>query len=116
MSFISDIQLHIQNIKYSSPSIYSGIEILLVLDGELAVETDRSMHQLSEDHLFVINRNQPYEIRGIQKNTVLKMGIPDSFLSHFYPEYRFHKFNLFSPEIDRGKEKTITEIRERAAS
>ena len=111
MSSISDIQLHIQNIKYSSPTIYSGIEILLVLDGELAVETDRSMHQLSEDHLFVINRNQPYEIRGIQKNTVLKMGIPDSFLSHFYPEYRFHTFNLFSPEIDRGKENTITELR-----
>ncbi|WP_026568088.1 helix-turn-helix domain-containing protein [Bacillus sp. UNC41MFS5] len=111
MPSLSDIQLRIQNIEYSSTTIYSGLEILLVLDGELVVETDRSMHQLHVDHLFVINRNQPYEIRAIKKNTVLKMSIPDSFLSHFYPEYRFYTFNLFSPEIDRGKENTITELR-----
>ena len=111
MSSISDIQLLIQNIEYSSPTIYSGLEILLVLNGQLAIETDQSLHQLSEDHLFVINRNQPYEIRGITKNTVLKISIPDSYLSHFYPEYRFYKFNLFSPEISRGKENTITELR-----
>jgi len=111
MPSINDVILRIQNIKYSSTAIYSGLEILLVLDGELAVETERSVHQLGEDHLFVLNRNQPYEIRGIRKNTVLKMSIPDSFLAHFYPEYRFRTFDLFSPDIDRGKENTITELR-----
>jgi beta-xylosidase/AraC-like DNA-binding protein len=111
MENVENFQLCLQNIEFLSSRIYPGIEILLVLDGELVVETDSGLHQLQENDLLVINRNQLYQVRAIKKNTVLTLSIPDTFISKYYKEYRHYHFHLFSQQIDRGKENIITQMR-----
>ena len=78
---IGDFQLRLQNIEFLSSRMYSGIEILLVIDGEIMVETNSGFYQLQENDLLVINRNQLYQVRGAKKNIVLTLSIPDTFIS-----------------------------------
>ncbi|PGV52521.1 helix-turn-helix domain-containing protein [Bacillus sp. AFS037270] len=111
MENVEDFQLHLQNIEFLSSRIYQGIEILLVLDGELVVEMDSGFFQLQENDLLVINRNQLYKVRAVKKNTVLTLSIPDTFISKYYQEYRHYHFNLFSRQVDRGKENIIVQMR-----
>lgn len=106
-----DFQLRLQNIELLSSTLYSGIEIFLVLDGELVIETNSRFYHLKEYDYIVINRNQIYQVRGTKKNTVLTLSISDSFISQYYPEYRRYQFELFSQQIDRGKENLMSEMR-----
>ena len=66
---------------------------------------------MQENDLLVINRNQLYQVRGTKKNIVLALSIPDSFINQYYEEYHHYRFELFSQQIDRGKEGIIYELR-----
>lgn len=111
MENAENFQLHLQNIELLSSRTYPGIEILLVLDGELVIEMDRGFYQLEENDLLVINRNQLYQVRAVKKNTVLTLSIPDPFISQYYEEYRHYHFHLFSQQVERGKENIIVQMR-----
>jgi beta-xylosidase/AraC-like DNA-binding protein len=111
MGNVENFQLRLQNIELLSSRIYPGIEILLVLDGDLVVEMDSGFYQLKDNDLLVINRNQLYQVRAVKNNTVLTLSIPDTFISKFYEEYRHYQFHLFSQQIDRGKETIIVQVR-----
>lgn len=96
MENVENFQLRLQNIEFLSSRIFPGIEMLLVLDGELAVDMDSGFYHLKENDLLVINRNQLYQVRSLKNNTVLTLSIPDTFISQFYEEYRQYQFQLFS--------------------
>ncbi|GHH98711.1 helix-turn-helix domain-containing protein [Neobacillus kokaensis] len=115
MDHTEDYQLSLQNIEFLSSRIYPGVEILLVLDGELVVEMDSGIYYLRENDLLVINRNQLYQVRAVKNNTVLIVRIPDTFISKYYEEYRQYHFHLFSQQIDRGKENIMAELRKSLA-
>ena len=111
MDKVDEFQLHLQNIEFLSSTMYSGLKILLVIDGEIVVETNSRFYQMRENDLLVINRNQLYQVRGTKKNVVLALSIPDSFIYQYYEEYHHYRFELFSQQIDRGKESIIYELR-----
>jgi beta-xylosidase/AraC-like DNA-binding protein len=111
MENAESFQLRLQNIEFLSSRTYPGIEIFLVLDGELVVEMDHGFFQLKENDLIVINRNKLYQVHALKKNTVLTLSIPDTFISKYYEEYRNYHFHLFSQQIDRGKENIIVQMR-----
>jgi beta-xylosidase/AraC-like DNA-binding protein len=111
MENAENFQLRLQNIEYLSSRIYPGIEILLVLDGELVVEMDNGFYQMKEYDLLVVNRNQLYQVRAVKNNTVLTVSISDTFISKYYEEYRHYHFQLFSQQTDRGKESIIAQMR-----
>ena len=111
MDKVDEFQLHLQNIEFLSSTMYPGIKILLVIDGEIVVETNSRFYQMQENDLLVINRNQLYQVRGTKKNVVLALSIPDSFINQYYEEYHHYRFELFSQQIDRGKESIIYELR-----
>ncbi|MDP4087462.1 MAG: helix-turn-helix domain-containing protein [Bacillota bacterium] len=111
MENVENFQLRLQNIEFLSSRIFPGIEMLLVLDGELAVDMDSGFYHLKENDLLVINRNQLYQVRSLKNNTVLTLSIPDTFISQFYEEYRQYQFQLFSQQVDRGKENIIVQMR-----
>ncbi|MCM3568546.1 helix-turn-helix domain-containing protein [Neobacillus mesonae] len=110
-----NFQLNLQNIEFLSSRIYPGIEILLVLDGEIIVETDSGIYQMKENDLLVINRNQVVQVRAVKHNTVFSLRIPDAFISKYYEEYRHYQFHLFSGQIDRGKENILAQLRKSLA-
>jgi beta-xylosidase/AraC-like DNA-binding protein len=111
MENVENFQLRLQNIEFLSSRIFPGIEILLVLDGELVVEMDSGLYHLKDNDLLVINRNQLYQVRAAKHNAVLTLSIPETFISKFYEEYRHYHFHLFSQEVDRGKENMIVQMR-----
>ncbi|WP_066307046.1 helix-turn-helix domain-containing protein [Bacillus sp. FJAT-29814] len=111
MDHAGSFQLLLQNIEFLSSRIYQGIKILLVLDGEIIVETDYGFFHLKENDLLVINRNELYQVKAVKNNTVLSLGIPDSFISDYYKEYRHYHFHLYSQQMDRGKETIMAQMR-----
>lgn len=110
MENTDNVQLLLQNIEFLSSRIYPGIQIFLVLDGELVVEMESGFYQMKENDLLVINRNQLYEVRSIKNNTVLTLSIPDEFISKYFEEYRYYQFDLYSRQMDRGKESIIAQM------
>ncbi|MHC0038734.1 helix-turn-helix domain-containing protein [Pseudoneobacillus sp. C159] len=111
MGNVEDFQLLLQNIEFLSSRIYQGVKILLVLDGEILVEMDQGFYQLKENDVLVINRNQLYQVQAVKNNTVLTLGIPDKFISKYYEDYRHYRFQLYSQQMDRGKENILAQIR-----
>ena len=45
MDKVDEFQLHLQNIEFLSSTMYPGIKILLVIDGEIVVETNSRFYQ-----------------------------------------------------------------------
>ncbi len=112
----SDFQISLQQIKFLAPRVNKGIRFILVVDGELKIETNSRFYDLKENDLLVINRNQLYRVQGSDKNSVLILTISDAFMDHHYGEYRNHRFECFSREVDMGREEMILSIRKLLAN
>jgi hypothetical protein len=48
MDKVDEFQLHLQKIEFLSLTMYPGIKILLVIDGEIVVETNSRFYQWLE--------------------------------------------------------------------
>jgi beta-xylosidase/AraC-like DNA-binding protein len=111
MGDTESFQLLLQNIEFLSSRLYQGVKIFLVLEGEIVVEMDQGYFQLKENDVLVINRNQLYQVQAENSNTVLSVSIPDHFISKYYEDYCHYHFQLYSPQMDRGKENILAMVR-----
>lgn len=100
----SDFLIELKRIETLTPKVNRGILILFVIDGSLTVETDSQFYSLEDNDLLVLNRNEVYEARAKNKNTVLSVMITDSFFSRNYPDYHNRRFHCFSREVEMGRE------------
>lgn len=107
----TDFQISLQNIEFLAPRVNKGIKIILVINGELKIETNSRFYHLEEKDLLVINRNQLYEVQGSESNSTLSLTISDAFMDHHYAEYRNRRFECYSREIDMGRDDMIQSIR-----
>lgn len=107
----TDFDITLKEIKYLSPRVSYGIEIIFVINGEITVETDSRIYVLKEKDVLVINRNELYQIIGKSNNTVLLLTISDFYIDQFYDEYRKSRFECFSQEVDIGREELLNNIR-----
>ncbi len=108
---LSDFQISLQNIEFLAPRVNKGIRFILIIDGELKIETNSRFYHLKENDLLVINRNQLYQVQASGNNSVLILNISDAFMDHHYGEYRNRRFECFSREVDMGREEMILSIR-----
>ena len=58
---MTDYQIRLQKIGFLASRINQGLEFILVLSGELIVETNSRFYRLKEKDLLVLNRNQLYQ-------------------------------------------------------
>lgn len=107
MSQANDFHIRLQQIETLSPKLNQGVQIILVLNGNLTVETNSRYYHMEEEDLLVINHNQLYKAEGARDNRTLIINIPDSFMNKYYEEYRNAHFDCFSKEIDLGRETMI---------
>lgn len=107
----ADFQLSFQQIRLLAPKINRGVQLVLVISGELKIETYNRFYHLFENDVLVINRNQLYEIQGNEENKVMILSISDHFMEDHYAEYHNHRFECYSREIDLGREEMILAIR-----
>lgn len=108
---VTDFQIILQKIEFLSNRVNSGIKLILIINGDLTVETNSRYYRLEEKDLMVINRNQLYQIRGSENNCVLMLNISDAFINQYYADYRNHRFECYSREVDIGRESMINSIR-----
>ena len=106
-----DLDLRIQRIGYVAQTLNRGIEFVLVIDGELKIETRNRIYQLKEKDLLIINRNELFEMQGNKQNSVLRFTISDTYMDPFYEEYRNSRFECFSGDIDMGREVLLDQLR-----
>jgi hypothetical protein len=108
---LSDFQLSFQHIDVLVPRVNKGIQFILVISGELKIETSSRFYHLEEKDLLVINRNQLYQVQGSENNRVMMVTISDAFMDHHYADYRNRRFECYSREIDLGREEMIFSLR-----
>ncbi|MGJ9459902.1 helix-turn-helix domain-containing protein [Oceanobacillus sp. CF4.6] len=108
---ITDFTINLQQIKILAPRLNKGIQIILVIHGELTVETNSRFYPLKERDVLVINRNQLYQADGSIENRVLILTISDRFMLEQYEEYPYSRFECNSLDIDMGRESMIDRIR-----
>ncbi|MCG7343546.1 helix-turn-helix domain-containing protein [Sporosarcina sp. ACRSL] len=113
---MSDFQISFQHIDVMVPRIKKGIQVILVLSGKLKIETSDRFYHMEENDLLVINRNQLYQAQGYEENRVMVLSISDRFMERHYANYRNHRFECFSREIDLGREEKILTIRKLLAN
>ncbi|WP_428911666.1 helix-turn-helix domain-containing protein [Niallia sp. Krafla_26] len=108
---LTEFQISLKNIQFLSPRMNQGLQFIFVINGELTVETDRRFFVLKEQDLLLINRNQLYQAQGNGTNCVLMLTISDSFMDQYYSTYRNSRFDLFSQDIDMGRETMLDQMR-----
>jgi beta-xylosidase/AraC-like DNA-binding protein len=108
---LTDFQISLKKIQFLSPKVNQGLKFIFVIDGELMVEIDSRYYVLKEQDLLVINRNQLFQVKGNAANRVLVLDISDSFMDRYYPEYRNSRFEVFSQEIEMGREIMLDKMR-----
>lgn len=110
-SLITDFDISLKEIKYLSPRVTNGLEIIFVINGEITIETDSRFYVLKEKDLLVVNRNELYQILGKPNNTVFTLKISDSFIDKYYDEYRNIRFECYSKEVDIGRGELLNNLR-----
>jgi len=113
---LSDFQISFQHIDSLNPRVNKGILLILVISGELKIETSSRFYHLKEKDLLVINRNQLYQVVGSENNRVMIVTISDAFMDYHYTAYRNSRFECYSREIDLGREDMIVSIRKLLAN
>lgn len=108
---LSDFQISFQNIDVLVPRVNNGIQFIMVISGELRIETSSRFYHMEEKDLLVINRNQLYQVNGNENNRVMILTISDAFMDYHYADYRNRRFECYSKEIDLGREEMILSIR-----
>ncbi|WP_077325095.1 helix-turn-helix domain-containing protein [Virgibacillus siamensis] len=107
MADLNDFSISLQEIKSLSPRVNQGIQLIMVISGELTVEMNSRYYALEEKDLLVINRNQLYQIKGSNHNRVLIVTITDQYMSQHYDAYSNNRFECYSREVDMGREKHV---------
>lgn len=93
-------EISLQNIQYYSRHIHLGIEILLVIRGEIEVTVNQSSCLLAENDLLLINANHVHSINGNKENVVLSLKIPYSLVEQQYQHIHDCYFELNSTKED----------------
>ncbi|WP_182917051.1 helix-turn-helix domain-containing protein [Bacillus sp. PK3_68] len=95
-------QISLQSIGHYSPHMHLGIEILLVIRGEIEVNINQDAYHLAENDLLLINANHVHTIKGIKDNVVLLLQIPLCSIERYYPDIHECYFNCHSSNEDNG--------------
>jgi beta-xylosidase/AraC-like DNA-binding protein len=105
-------QISLQNIEYYSPHIYLGIEVLLVIRGEIKVTVNQHCCHLAENDLLLINANDIRSIKGNKENVVLSLQIPLGLIEPHYPNIHECYFNCNSSKEGNGLYLLFDQIRQ----
>ena len=105
-------QISLQNIEYYSQHIHLGIEILLVISGEIEVTVNQHSCHLAENDLLLINANDIRSIEGNKENVVLSLQIPIDLIEPYYPNIHECHFNCNSTNEDNGLYLLFDQIRQ----
>ncbi|AST90596.1 beta-xylosidase [Sutcliffiella cohnii] len=107
----TDYSISLQEFQLLNPKLNQGLQIMMLINGELTVETNSRFYTLEEKDLLVINQNQLYQIESNNKNKVVVVTLSNEYMDKYYPAYKDYRFECFSKEIDMGRVHLVKSIR-----
>ena len=105
-------KMSLQNIQCHSQHVHFGIEILLVIRGQIQVTVNQYTYHLSENDLLLINANHVHSIIGDKENVVLSLQIPLSLIKQYYQNIDECRFECNSSKGDKGLYMLFDRIRQ----
>lgn len=89
-----DYSIEINNIIEDDNAGSDGVVLLYVLKGCLSVKNGEQQQRLSADSLFILNKNESYQLNGITENIVVNLVISYRYFSRYYTNYAAASFTL----------------------
>lgn len=74
------VQINLVSIKNLSPQIYNGLQIYLVIRGNLQIHMNKRHYTLNTNDVLVINCHDMYSISGDETNIALVLKIPYEYM------------------------------------
>lgn len=105
-------QISLQNIRHYPQRIHLGIEILLIIRGEIEVIVNQHAYHLDENDLLLINANHVHTINGGKDNVVLMLQIPLRLIEQHYQDIHECYFDCHSSKEDNGLYILFDQIRQ----
>lgn len=110
-----DYAIQLQEIESIAPKMNQGLLIILVIEGELRLETNSRIYSLKESDILVINRNEIYQAASETGNLILTLNIRDQYMMKKYEGYQTSSFECYSGGVSMGRESIFNTLRKRLA-
>lgn len=84
---LEGIRVFFNNFMYRVPHFHKSLELMLVLSGEMSVNTERVSLRLAPDDIAIINAGVPHELTAINSDCTFLciQFMPDSYWSAYPP-------------------------------
>ena len=97
-SHIKYLNVFLVDMNYRSPHLHREFELILVLDGNVAIKSKQESYNLSSGCSVIFNPNQPHEIKSTSDSSlILCVQVSPKFCSDYFPNMSnliFDSFNI----------------------
>lgn len=81
------------NISHRLYHWHSDIELLLIIEGSVIINTAKKQYELHKDDIFLINRNEIHSLtRTKETNTIIALQFDPKFCNKYFPRLQRLKF------------------------
>lgn len=91
---------------------HDAIEIIYMIEGEVTVTVGSAVHQLRQDHCFLINSGVIHSTKCTSPNVGLVVQIPINFIRLYIPDVQQLQFILNDPDDDPIRQTKIDMFKE----
>lgn len=112
---MENFQVFLNHIESYSRQLNDGLTFLLVLKGQVTLQTFGAACTLSDDGIAVINHRELYSVEACGQNLVLLLGISGDYLSSHCPETLKNRYLCSSAMGGAGMESLYTSLKQKVA-
>lgn len=107
-SYIKYLNVFLVNMNYRNPHLHREFELILVLDGNITIESKQESYNLSSGCSVLFNPNQPHEIKSLDDSAlILCIQVSPKFCRDYFPNMTnlvFDAFNIKEITCDKTYE------------
>lgn len=105
------ITISLQNISNIVEQGYKGINVFLVVDGEIEIKVENSIYNLQSNDLILINNHTHYSIKSQDNNLVIRLQIQEEFLKNLDGDYSTRRYNCNTKNVEENSDNNFQPIR-----
>ena len=107
------IRIALGSVERSGSQMNSGLSIILVLRGEVALKTPGQNRSLTQSHYAVINHNDVYILDSTGPNVFLWVSMDQPWLEFVCPEYAHGRYYCCSTVSNPATQPLFDVVRQR---
>ncbi|EUJ29718.1 amino-terminal domain-containing protein [Listeria floridensis FSL S10-1187] len=106
-----EFQIQLEKIEQPISRQDHSTTILFVIQGHVNLTIGENSYLLSEDDLYIVNRNEFYSLSRETDNILIALQIKSPFFVQHFSNYYQYYFDCFSKKMDTGREKIVASLR-----